>query len=234
MNHLMIDNSAKLISIPNPNDPILLRKAMIANAYSIKDVYACKCFNTTRPVFETILGPSFGPWDLNRPFRVYKNADGKIQTEGVSTCALVGRGLWRRISVDLNTLYNKYVPGTAITDERSFGKKNGAYKTINPDSFLTTKPNAGDYVIVGTGNALHVFTVVKWTDDTTCISIDGGQTCKKCGLQCIHEVTRTLTMNNNVGYLGNRPIESWINLEELPIKDSNITVPENWEEVDSI
>jgi hypothetical protein len=224
-----MDYTTPLIKIPRPSDANILRKAIVANAKSIIGVSAAD--KTTRPIFEEILGPNKYPWDLDRPFRAYKSND-KWKTEGVSTCGLVARGLWRRMGVDMPDLYKNYIAGTALSAEESFARKNNAWQTTWTGKELDLRPQIGDYCIIGTGLATHALTVVDWNDNE-CISVDGGQVGVK-GLQCIKQINRAWSQINPSTkkiepFLGNRKLIGWIIFDLLPFRNNTIIVPEGWD-----
>ena len=165
----MIDYNTKLIQIDHPQDADLVRKAIIANAMSIKDISGSD--PNTIKIFTDLLGPVAGTWDLKR----------------ISTCALVARGIWRRTQIDMPALYNNYVFGTAISAEINFAQKLKPYSAwVSPTIGLL--PNAGDYIVIGSGLNTHVLTMIGWDNDNI-ISIDGGQVDTK-GFQCVKERSR--------------------------------------------
>lgn len=222
----MIDNNTTLIQIPSITNYQDLKKAIIANAYSIVDIGA----KNKRNVFEQILGPINGKWDLDRPFKMWQE-NGQWKTQGVSTCGLVARGLWRRLKVDFPALYSPIVPGTVISAEISFAnsvKPYGAYQIPTKDN--SKLPSPGDYMIIGTGGGTHVLTVID-VNSNKITSVDGGQT-DSSGLQCVKLVERTIKFQQNKMYLnskyGDKIVQGWIMLNLLPIKNENITVPEGW------
>ena len=107
----MIDHTTTLVEVPeNFGD---LRYAAVANALWATDLRASDSYDTTGKVapfqpkpdegtgefFRSLLGPSQAsrPWQLDRPFRAWKDANGQTRTEGTSTCGLVASGLLRRI-----------------------------------------------------------------------------------------------------------------------------------------
>jgi len=219
----MIDFNSPIIQIPRPSDALQLRKAMVANALSIINVSASN--PNTKSIFIDILGPIKGQWDINRPFKC-SLINGRYVTQGVSTCGLTCRGLWRRMGVDMPALYQSYVFGTAISAEKYFAQNNKCWQSPVPDS--TLRPSPGDYLIIGSGTATHVLTVIQWQDDQL-ISVDGGQTNDK-NLQCVLKRTRPWTIKNNVAYLGDRPVVGWIIFDMLPFKDQ-INVPVGWDQL---
>ena len=224
----MVDYNSNLIEIERPQNADTLRLALIANAYSIINVAASN--PNTKQIFEDLLGPSNGPFDLNRPFKVYQK-NGKWITEGVSTCGLVARGLWRRMNVDMPALYKPYISGTAVSSIVEFAKKNGAWQT---NKGLDLRPNPADCVIVGENLNTHVLTAINWGDGNNpqLISVDGGRT-DSTSLQCIEKVSRDWVQKSSgnlvQSFLGTRIVQGWAVFDLLPFKGSTIIVPENWE-----
>lgn len=230
----MIDYNTRLIQVPRPLDASLVRKAMLANCYSIIGVGASN--KKTRPLFENILGPVNGKWDLDRPFRAIQ-INGKWVTQGVSTCALVCRGLWKRMNVDMDAIYKDYIFGTAISAEITFARKNKAWQPNWKDKALDLRPEFGDYVVIGSGLSTHVLTVIGWGGDNgdTLISVDGGQVDAK-NLQCIKRVERPwiqkgVTDDKLEPYLGTRKVLGWIVFDMLPFKGETMIVPEGWDDI---
>ena len=66
---------------------------VIAEANRVCGMCACKPFRDT---FRDFLGPVVrgGAWDLSKPFRQWTE-NGKIRTEGVSTCSLSTEQIWK-------------------------------------------------------------------------------------------------------------------------------------------
>jgi hypothetical protein len=220
---MAIDFNSSLIEIPRPSEMEDVRKAMVANAVSLIGISA----SDNLQKMKDILGPVNGNWDLKRPFRCYQK-NGRWITEGVSTCGLVCRGLWRRMKIDMNALYFNYIFGSAISAERIFAIKNRSFLSMSPSSSLI--PSPGDYLIIGNGLSTHALTCIGWNSDTMA-SVDAGQTDSK-GLQCIKRRERKWIKKPDGIYLGDRKIVGWMNLSGLPFKNENIIVPEDWETVE--
>lgn len=224
----MIDYNTPLIQISRPLDADIIRKAVIANAYAVKGFSA----TNKRKEFEDLLGPVKGKWDLDRPFKV-RNVNGKYITEGVSTCALVLRGLWRRMNVDMDALYKNYIFGTAISAEITFARKNKCWQPNWKERHLDLRPEPGDYVVVGTGLSTHVLMVVRWEDDI-CVSIDGGQLTNK-NLQCVKEIKRKWVQKkvgkNIEPYLDSRKVLGWVVFDMMPFKGETMIVPKGWSDI---
>jgi hypothetical protein len=207
----MINYKTRLIQIDHPGDADLVRKAMVANAMSVKDISGADP-NTVK-IFTDLLGPINGTWDLRR----------------TSTCGVVARGLFRRIMVDMPALYKNYVIGTAITAELNFAQKlkpRSAWVTPTPGLM----PNPGDYILIGSGMMTHVLTMIRM-EDGYIISIDGGQV-GNLGFQCIKERKRQWIVNNGKTFIDNRSVVGWISIDMLPFRmGEQITVPEGWETI---
>jgi len=228
LHFFMIDSNTPLITIPRPTDTFLLRKAIVANAYSMVGVSA---YQPTRKLFEGILGKKKYAWDLDRPFKA-KLVNGKWVTEGVSTCGLVARGLWRRMNVDMQALYENYIDGTALSAEIIFARKHKAWQA--PWKDMSIQPELGDYVIVGSGLATHALTAVAWKGEEipTLVSVDGGQITGAKSLQCIKKVERVWTKRSKEQYAGDRKVIGWIVFDMLPFRGNSIVVPQGWETLD--
>lgn len=213
--------STPLIEIPAPQDR---RNALVANALSIVDVEAGD--PERRPVFEELLGPVQGRWDLGRPYKYVNLGDGKFRTEGISTCGLVGEGLQRRVGLDLASLYAPFVPGQAVSRMVGFATVCKAWRAPGPDR----RPRPGDYLVVGSGLATHVRTVIGWEGDT-CISVDGGQVDPQHGfLQCIRKARNEWAKIGGVWRERNKPVVGWADVDALKYRDGSILVPEGWPE----
>ena len=221
----MIDFNSNLIEIPRPSEMEDVRKAMVANAVSLIGISASD--NLQKMI--DILGSVKGTWDLKRPFRCYQKG-GRWITEGVSTCGLVARGLWRRMKIDMDSLYYNYIFGSAISAERMFAIKNRAFLSMDPNSDLI--PSPGDYLIIGSGMSTHALTCIGWNSDTM-ISVDAGQ-CDSHNLQMIKKCKRKWIKKPDGIYLNDRKVVGWMELDKLPFKNENIIVPEDWKNVEVI
>ncbi len=208
-----------LVEVPALRDR---RKALIANALSVVDLEAGD--PERKPLFEELLGPVQGRWDLGRPYKYVNLGDGKFRTEGVSTCGLVAEGLQRRVGLDLAALYAPFVPGHAVSRMVQFATTCKAWRAPGPDR----RPRPGDYLVVGRGLATHVRTVIGWDGDT-CISVDGGQVDPKHGfLQCIREARNEWAKLGGVWRERNKPVVGWANVDALRYREGSILVPEGW------
>ncbi len=201
--------------INRPTEETALRQAFVANAYSLNGL---ECANPDhRATWLEILGPINGMWDIDRPFRLGKG--------GISTCGLVAEGIWRRMKVDLQSLYQPY-KFDAISRARVYAQKNGAW--VAPKG--NVRPAAGDYVIIGAGLSTHALTCLGW-DGNTLISIDGGQVGSK-GLQAIKERRRTWKTNSYSATLADenqsRAVLGWIDITKLKYRNEQIYVPQEF------
>jgi len=227
----VIDYNTPLEMVSLPVDAEKTRKLIVANALSIVGISASN--KATYKMFENLLGPTAGYWDLKRPFRVWKE-DGKWKTQGVSTCGLVARGIWRRVGVDMPKIYENYNYGMAMIEEQTFcrGVKPRSAWYV-PSKGDETVPMPGDYVIIGSGLSTHNLTCVGWKGDKM-VSVDGGRVDSK-GLQCIEKVERELVTINGYPCLkddrSTRKIVGWGMVDLLPYKNTAVA-PEGWESVD--
>ena len=227
----MIDCNTKLITVDIPQDATNMRKMFVANALSVVGTKASN--PNTYNKFEKLLGPTISYWDLKRPFRVY-HKNGKLQTEGVSTCGLVARGIWRRMGVDMPKIYKNYNFGMAMIDEQNFCKslkpKSAWHTPVKDDGIL---PLPGDYIIIGSGLMTHNITCVGFDGDNL-VSVDGGRVETKTRLQEIEKVERKIVYKDGYPYLQDqyftRKIVGWAMIDLLPYKKEAL-VPEGWEQV---
>lgn len=160
---------------------------------------------STHVRFVEILGiPPVGQsWEpmLATPFSLTENPDGSFRTTGVSTCALVARGILREAGVLDPTFEQPYVPASAIADLVGFAKENGALY-INGQRM----PEPSDVLVVNNGG--HVCTVVEDLGDSF-LTVDGGLV-GAGGLQAINTRERSKSL-----------VPSWmvIHSAALPHKD---------------
>lgn len=226
----MIDNRTEIEIITRPENADDVRRIVVANAYASVDVEAAD--PRTRPVLEELLGPvDGGRWDLDRPFRVYRDSAGKLRTEGVSTCGLVAEGIWRRAGVDAPWLLTDYGRGgryDSITRAMDLAQR------LRPRSAWHLprdgqRPQPGDYVVIGSALRTHALTVVAWEGDTL-VSVDGGQTGTR-GLQAIHLCRRPWLSTGGHATLGGPQVVGWVAVEMLPGLGECLA-PVGWESVD--
>jgi hypothetical protein len=211
-----------LIRIARPVDDATLARAFAANAVSLIGLSAADQLD--RYAWEEILGPVSGRWDLDRPFRATRAAAGGWRTQGLSTCGLVAEGVWRRMRVDLPSLYATYVPGQAIARAVTCARKHGAWRTPRDGAM----PGEGDYAVIGSGLATHALTVVA-VDDDVVTSVDGGQVGER-GLQAVKECRRPwVWVDARRATLGGRTVLGWCACTRLPARDPWCWVPAGWE-----
>lgn len=134
----------------------------------------------THARFVEILGiPSVGQsWEpiLTQPFSLTQYPDGTFKTTGVSTCALVARGILRRAGVLDPSFELPYVQASGLSSLVDLARRNGALHQGG-----TRMPQPGDVLIVNNGG--HVATVVQ-DAGSSFETVDGGLVGAK-GLQAI-------------------------------------------------
>lgn len=145
-----------------------LKNRVIAEAKRVAGLSAGR--EETLSEFRTLLGePSKdSQWDLDRPFRMWKDDHGNLRTEGVSTCGLVARGIQYRAGIRWPEYTRPYVAGRVFTDMIGRAERMGAW--VKPK--IGTKPGPGDCVVI-TSPLSHMFTIVD-EDDTYYYTIEGG------------------------------------------------------------
>jgi len=228
---ILINYKTPLETIALPMNADHMRKIIVANAMSMKNIGASN--KETIKMFENILGPINGVWDLKRPFRVWKE-NGKWKTQGVSTCGLVARGIWRRVGVNMPEIYKNYNFGMAMIEEQKFCravKPRSAWHTPKYNDGIFPLP--GDYIIIGSGLGTHNLTCIGWDGDTL-ISIDGGRVDSR-GLQIIEKVKRDCFVKNGFPYLkdnrSTRRIIGWGMIDLLPYNNTSVA-PEGWDDIE--
>lgn len=123
-----------------------------------------------------------GPGDTEPGQRAY------LAAPKTSGCALVVRGLWRRLGLSDRLLTERYRSGMAVGDVVAIARKHGAWVTD-----LSRLPQPGDVILVGDNGKSgveHVATIVAVRADGTLESVDGGQR-DKAGQQAIRHKVRT-------------------------------------------
>lgn len=132
--------------------------------------------------------PPAGGWGplIARPFAIEERPDGSLSTSGVSTCALVAREILRRAGLELASLDQPYVPGSAMREILELASARGALHA--GDGYA---PQLGDLVVLGIGAGDHVATVVELEGDRL-VTVDGGLLADD-GLQRIGHVSRLLS-----------------------------------------
>jgi hypothetical protein len=100
----------------------------------------------------------------------------------MSSCALVVRGLWRKMGCTHEILTRPYRIGRAMSDIVEIARSLDAWRSPLEDN----GPYVGDAVIVGEDPRLHVFTIVEINDvgneKWAVVSVDGGQGVKGAGI----------------------------------------------------
>jgi hypothetical protein len=170
------------------NEEWVFRTEMVRQAYLAETLSAGKL--ATLDAFRAILGcPPPGGWDLDRPFRIVQLGEGRIRTEGISTCGLGARG----IGYNAGLLWPEFKRPYDYLRESVFAVMQAHANRFNARH--TDKPLPGDAFIIGSGYSTHMATCVDWTG-TFVTSIDAGQ-CDHApdpgranGLQCFRLVVR--------------------------------------------
>jgi len=131
----------------------------------------------TGEAFRALLGPAWhgSQWQLDRPFRVWKDAAGNYKTEGVSGCGLCANGILRNAGIKLPWLgqdYWSFFPPYQRLDVVScYSKLGDLTGSRKPKG---ARPEPGDVFCIGTGLSTHMGTTID-DDGTFVTSIDGGQ-----------------------------------------------------------
>lgn len=111
---------------------------------------------------------------------------------GMNGCALLVRGLWRQMGVSHVLLENPYRVGMAVADVVQIAKDAGAWV---PGA--GGQPQVGDVFLID--GPEHVGTVIDRPDDTTILSVDGGQR----DAQGFEAVKTRQRVNTGVAWFGN-------------------------------
>ena len=223
----IINYETPLETVALPVETANVRKLIVANALSVVGISASN--EETYKMFENLLGPTSSYWDLKRPFKVWQEK-GKWKTQGISTCGLVARGIWRRVGVNMPKIYNNYNFGMAMIEEQIFCRSKSAWHVpLKNDNIL---PSPGDYIVIGSGLLTHNLTCIELCKNKL-ISVDGGRVDNK-GLQCIEKVEREIISVNGYPYLkdknSTRRIIGWGIVDLLPYKNTAVA-PKGWETV---
>lgn len=180
----MIDHNTPLIAIARPADADQIQRLYAAHGQ------ACIGLSTGNPTtfraFAELMGPGVPDSILRKPF-----GDG-----GISTCVLACRGQARRIGLAGPYVHANWVPSRPGQDEEAWyrSQKTDAGKcawvnarTCDPSE----RPGVGHEVYIGCGGGdeqysgvQHAFRLLRWIDDDTLESSDGGAT-DGTGLQCV-------------------------------------------------
>lgn len=218
---VVITYDTPLIEIQTPTDPLMIRRMVKANALSVIGLSA----SDHRLQFEKLLGPPGPPnyeWDLNRPFRAWKDDEGNYHTEGVSTCGLVAEGIQRRCGSKCETLYQPYDYKGAKAAIARFIQCALSWNAWTYGS--EKRPGVGDYVVIGKGIRTHALTIIRWEGDT-CVSVDGGQVGQD-GLQMVRLVKR----NWANGKLNGRKLYGYADCTKCHYGPTAL-VPKTWKKV---
>lgn len=163
--------------------------SIAAKITSLAEQYAGVNVSSSRGQYVDLLGPTESP-----AMQQY------FCDPSTSGCALVIRGLWRKLGVIDRRVFPPYVFGKAISWLVGIARDRGAWYP----SKLSSLPNPGDFVLVGgdkvkDGGVEHVFTVLTVTTDGTgalITSIDGGQR-DQYGNQAIQKKVRRWIVRGN-------------------------------------
>lgn len=231
----MINHRTPLIQIPRPELADDVRRCWVANALSTveESTMGAKLYPgvgleagslETRRAFEGLLGP--GAWCLDVPFHSWRDDEGKLHTEGISTCAMTALGLGRRVGVDCEDWLDGYADdiGTGLDVAIAYAKTCGAWQT--PGHGLRPGPSA----IVQVVKPMHVCIVIRQEGEDL-ITADGGQTGRK-GLQACAMRRRRWEVRPDGCYLGSRKVDGWIEVDLLGYRDELVTVPVGWRDVE--
>lgn len=210
----MIDRDSSLVTVPWT--PALdMQRAMIANALSIVGFHGGDI--ATRTPFQSLLGPPYR-WPLRVPFRQWVDEDGKIQTEGVSTCAMVALGLLRRLAVDCKNIRDGYDVGSGLGVAIAYARSVHAWQ----DAIAGLRPPLGAIVQV---TPMHVAIVIGHRGSVI-DTVEGGQVHPRDGLQCVAKCSRTYYEDTHT--LGARRALGWIDVALLRYRGA-IVVPKGWD-----
>ena len=175
-----------------PSEPSLARQKVLDIAHR------CQGLGAPMAEFERMLGPApKGGWDLDRPFKCWKDESGHWHTEGVSTCALFAC----QVLVDAGVLPSRpspYAPGTIEALLTTQARNKGLWRT-------TGTPKPGDVVNVASPSHWLIVTGVK---EGRLESVDAGQVGTD-GLQCIRACSRPFTG----GAIGGRRVVGFVDVE---------------------
>lgn len=151
-------------------EALLITDCIVQEALAVQDLRAA----IDRDAFRELLGPPprGAGWDLDRPFRCWKDSSGRYRTEGVSTCGLVAAGIMARAGMRL--------PWNGCP----YWESPGPYRGLDIVSELSllgqltgtrcSAPQPGFVACLGSGLGTHVLTIVA-VDGDTVTSVDGGQ-----------------------------------------------------------
>lgn len=212
--------------IQTPTSELLLRKAIVANAMWAEGLSAGVV--EQREAFEFMLGkPPIGVehFDLDRPFRVYaKKADGRMATQGVSTCGLVAERILELSGVGWPWRDQPYSIGTAIS--RSIG-----WATRRRAWLSKCIPKPGDLCVIGNDLGVHAFVVIA-NSGSVVVSIDGGQVdWRYNGLQRIAKCARRWMSSGKQMFLDGKVFRGFVDIgliSKYLLLYNKANVPKGW------
>lgn len=217
--------------IETPTSEILLRKVIVSNALWADGL--CGGIAEHRSAFEFMLGepPKDGHFDLDRPFSIYsRKSDGRMVTQGVSTCGLVAERILELSGVGWPWRGKPYSIGTSISRSIGWAKRHNVWVSNGI-------PKAGDLCAIGHEFSTHVF-IVLYILGSTVISIDGGQVdyryppeVKAFGLQKIAKCSRKLRVVGDKNYLGGSIFNGFIDIgliSKYLLLYNKSSVPKGW------
>ena len=218
--------------IQTPTSELLLRKAIIANAMWAEGLSAGVV--EQREAFEFMLGkPPIGVehFDLDRPFRVYaKKADGRMATQGVSTCGLVAERILELSGVGWPWRDQPYSIGTAISRSIGWATRRRVWSSKG-------MPKPGDLCVIGNDLDVHAFVVIA-NSGSVVVSIDGGQIdgrkppgVKCTGLQRIAKCARRWMSSGKQMLLGGKVYKGFVDIgliSKYLLLYNKANVPKGW------
>jgi hypothetical protein len=180
----MITIDTPLIEIERPADADQIQRLYAAHGQRCIGL-SCGRPETFRR-FAELMGPGVSDAILHKPF-------GK---GGISTCVLACRGQARYVGLAAPYVNKDWVPSRPGQDEEEWYRKQQTdagrcawvdARHCDPD----LRPQVGHEVFIGCGGAdeqyggiQHDFRVLRWVDETTMETADGGST-DWSGLQCV-------------------------------------------------
>ena len=192
---------------------IPVRQAMKAIALRMVGIEAGR--TETRSLFEDILGPPRGGWNIGKPY-------GK---GGPSTCSMVAMYAVRCLAVDDKAVMGPYKVATGIGVLRTYAQR------LRPVAWVTPgkgkRPGIGDIIDTLAPRAVsnHSEIVIGWDGDIMrCVA--GGQV-GMSGLQAIHE-TRRLWVDGARPTSSGAVVQGWVDIEKLRYRGVFV-VPEGWD-----
>ena len=218
--------------IQTPTSEFLLRRVIVANALWAEGLSAG--IAEQREAFELMLGkPPVGVehFDLDRPFRVYaRKSDGRMVTQGVSTCGLVAERILELSGVGWPWRDQPYSIGTSISRSIGWATRRRVWSTKGI-------PKPGDLCVIGNDLETHAFVVI-YNTGSSIVSIDGGQTDNrkppevKCfGLQMIAKRSRQWLSAGRKIFLGGKVFKGFVDIgliSKYLLLYNKANVPKGW------